>query len=428
MSRLTTQELVSSVILVPSFYGFMAWTTALLFYLMRLIEWYDSPPGAVVLYCIVSLAFATSMLFFLKAYALTRYETEFDYEAKRVKNERYIFQVSRLVLWSLHIIGFIGLAIHFSRVVDSLAGIGGLFLAIFEDSYLIRQTEVEPLGIYIGYFGWLAIPLTILSWRIEPKGMRLLMVAVVIQFLLNMLFIDRTRPTWLLFVSFVIWFPFTKHLQLRALLLRSLSVAVAGIALFFAIGYWVGKRGGWFDYYGYVKVGNDVALIYYYLTGGFAHFDSLYDSTYQFFFVPERTFYPLFKLGHMLGITNAPPPQVLEFIEAPFPTNVGTMLEPLYSDGGMLFVAFGILGASFVVDYVGLICLRAKNAFCLVFWANLCMVSLLAFFVPKQNATQVWLFGTIALLGFLATRFGHRSKDPIVGFREQHFAIVRNRK
>ena len=406
---LTRQQIFSSLILVPSFYGFVAWSGCLALYSLRLIDWFESPPGTMWIYITVALAFGTSAILHAKAYATTKFQPEFDFTRLRLDNVRSPFLLARPFLWTLHILGFIGLFLHFSQVVTSLSSMGGLIAALFEDSQLIRKTNVDPFGIHISYFGWIAIPLTILAWRIDRRGIALLLIATAVQFLANIMFIDRTRPIWLILASLIICLPFAKQLRLRAIFARSLVVVTLLVGLFLVIGFWIGKRGGWFDAYGHVSIGNEFALIYYYLTGGFAYFDVLFDTTYDFTYLPERTLYPLFKIGELLGISSPPPPQILQFIDAPFPTNTGTMLEPLYSDGGLLFVVFGTIGATFVVDFVGLICLRARNAFCLVFWANLCVVSFLAYFVPKQNSTQVWLFGSLALMGFLMARFGRRS-------------------
>jgi oligosaccharide repeat unit polymerase len=406
--RPTRLQIVSSLILVPSFYGFVAWTIALALYSLRLLDWFESPPGAMLIYIGVAIAFGASALLHAKPYAKAKLQPEFDYVRLHLDNERSVFLISRAFLWALHALGFVGLYLHFSQVVTSLSSMGGLITALFQQSHLIRQTEVDPSGIYISYFGWLAIPLTVLAWRIDRRGMALLLVATAVQFLANMMFIDRTRPIWLLLASAIIWLPFAKQLRLRTIFFRALVAAALILVLFLAIGFWVGKRGEWFDAYGYVSISNELALIYYYLTGGFAYFDVLFDTAYEYSFLPERTLYPLFKVAEVLGIATPPPSQILQFIDAPFPTNVGTMLEPLYSDGGLLFVVLGTIGATFLVDFVGLVCLRAKNAFCLVFWANLCIVSFLAFFVPKQNATQVWLFAALALVGLLVTRFRRR--------------------
>ncbi|MCA3025098.1 MAG: oligosaccharide repeat unit polymerase [Rhodocyclaceae bacterium] len=408
------QQVLSSLILVPSFYGFVAWSFCLALYSLRLIDWYESPPGAMWLYVGVALAFGTSSIVYAKAYAITKHSPEFDYTRRHMESDRSVFLLSRVSLWALHILGFIGLYLHFSQVVTSLSSMGGLVAALLGDSQLIRKTDVDPSGIHVSYFGWLAIPLTVLAWRIDRRGMALLLVAAALQFLANMMFIDRTRPTWLILATLIIWLPFAKELPLRSIMGRSVVVVLLLVGLFLLIGYWIGKRGGWFDAYGHVSISNDLALIYYYLTGGFAYFDILFDTIHDFAYVPERTLYPLFKFGEMLGLTAPPPSQILPFIDAPFPTNTGTMLEPLFADGGLLFVFFGTIGATFVVDFVGLLCLRAKNAFCLVFWANLCVVSCLAYFVPKQNSTQVWLFAAIALVGFLVVRFRGRSQHLFI--------------
>ena len=57
----------------------------------------------------------------------------------------------------------------------------------------------------------------------------------------------------------------------------------------------------------------------------------------------------------MVGLATEPPPQILPVLDIPFPANVATFLEPLYSDGGLVFVLSGILVATFGVDSLALL-------------------------------------------------------------------------
>ena len=323
------------------------------------------------------------------------------------------FELPNSVLIALHALGLFGLTLHFKEVANSLSSFQLLLLALVTDSHLIRQAEVELIGIYFSYFGWIAIPLSILSWRVNPNGKKLILLLTLLQFILNLGFIDRTRPIWLIFISIVIWFPFRKPIKLKSIITYGALGASSAVAVFFAIGFWIGKTGAWFDQYDNVTVSNEVAILYYYLTGGYAYFDEIFMTSSKFDYLPVRTFYPLSKiLEKTMLISTQTPSQILDFLDIPYPTNVATFLYPLYQDGGLIFCIAGVIGATFIVDRIGYLCLRSMDPFCVFLWANLCLSSLLAFFVPKQNATQLWMFAFIALISFLIRSFKYSASRP----------------
>jgi hypothetical protein len=307
------------------------------------------------------------------------------------------WHLSLTTLWALHLVGFIGLGLYLREILDLFEGVGGLVDTLFGESYLIRQAETELTGIYFSYFGWMAIPLTVMYWRLNGRPGPLLLAAFVLQCAGNLLFIDRTRPIWLVFVSVLIVFPFVRQMGFRQLALRGIAIALFGVAAFYAIGFWVGKTGEGFSFYGFVGVQQEYAILYYYFTSGFAYFEAILAASPGVDYLPQRTLYPLFKALSMLGFAEDPPLQVLPFIETPFPANVGTFLEPYFSDGGMPYLAIGVLLSTLGTDLVALLFLRNANPFALYCWANFCFASFISFFVPKLVSTPIWLFVTVAL-------------------------------
>lgn len=387
----------STWLFIPSAWGLAGWSVTLLLYRMRLIDWYPSNDAVLPIFAGVLLAFAASAIAFRGAYAdtLDRIGLQVAEIAWRPVGERP-WHIPDAALWVLHLIGFAGLGLYLREILEIFDGFAGLVGTLFSDSHLIRQADTELVGIYLSYFGWMAIPLTAMRWKIDGRPPKLLVAAAVLQVVGNLLYIDRTRPIWIMFVSVLVIFPFVRGFALRQLAARAIAVAVFGIAAFYAIGYWVGKTGEGFFYYGHVGVSQEVAILYYYLTSGFAYFEAIVDSAPIVDYVPQRTLYPLFKMCALLGMCDDPPSQILPFLETPFPANVGTFLEPLYSDGGMPYLWAGILASSFGVDMVALRMLRSTNPYALFCWANLCFVSFISFFVPKIASTPVWLFVFIA--------------------------------
>ncbi|MBL0141420.1 MAG: oligosaccharide repeat unit polymerase [Betaproteobacteria bacterium] len=390
---------LSTLLFIPSAYGFVAWGVTLLLYSMRWIDWHPSGDEATPIFAVVMLAFAASATVFFVSYS--RAVSAVGTLAATIDTLPHAarpWHIPDAALWFLQLVGLFGLGMYLREILEIFEGFSGLLATLVSESSLVRQAETGLVAIYLSYFGWMAIPLTILRWRIDGRPPRLLLVATALQIAGNLLYIDRTRPVWIMFVAVLVIFPFVQGLSPRRLAFRALTVAALAIAAFYAIGLWVGKTGEGFSYYGHVGVNPDVANLYYYLTSGFSYFEALLETAPAHDFVPQRSLYPLFKMGAMLGFWDDPPSQVLPFVETPFPANVGTFLEPMYSDGGLAFVWVGIAVSSFGVDYLALWMLRSTNPYALFCWANLCFVSFISFFVPKLVSTPIWLFLFIAAL------------------------------
>lgn len=104
-----------------------------------------------------------------------------------------------------------------------------------------------------------------------------------------------------------------------------------------------------------------------------------------------RLIYPIGKALQQIGMDLYVPPQVLPFYHVPFPTNVGTYMEPAYSDAGAPGLVLFILFHSFALNYACLQCLKSNNSIPPVLWAAICFSGALAFFTPKINTTFIYL-------------------------------------
>jgi hypothetical protein len=177
-------------------------------------------------------------------------------------------------------------------------------------------------------------------------------------------------------------------------------VGVAGLAfvgIFLGIAAWVGKvvSEGQF---GESPLPPFAQNIYVYGTSGFAYFNRLLETQDAVTYVPERVLYPAFKVLAGLGLSAPPPSQINEFFYMPFPTNIGTFLEPFYRDGGRLFLILGIILQSFGLDLAGYAFLRSGRPTARFAWANVCFVAFIGFVTPKLTNFPVWLFTIVGIV------------------------------
>lgn len=175
--------------------------------------------------------------------------------------------------------------------------------------------------------------------------------------------------------------------------------------IFNIIGIWVGKISFEGD-----SFSRDTILppflqsFYYYSTSGFAYLNELIgDDMYTG--EPIRIFNPIYKLLNMMGITNVDiPDTILDFITVTSDgnvTNVGTFLEPFWSDGGILYVLIGVIVHSFFFDLLGCLYLKINNGISFYAWSFLCFTNLFICFAPRYNTMYFYIF---LLLPFLLGR------------------------
>jgi oligosaccharide repeat unit polymerase len=375
----------------PSFYGAAGFGVAYSLYLMPILR-YDQGSALLHFLCLLVIAsYLSSSVIFSSLYARSLTDKSRQGE---------IEQIDKAVPYVLHLVGFLGLALYIRDLLHELGSFSALVLVLLNSPHEIRQARVESIGTQLSYFGWLGIFITPFV-KSRSKGLK---TVAVVQVLLNLLYIDRTRPMWILFILGLVIFLESgdgRTWKSRAVLIKGILGISVFISLFFLIGSFVGKVGsGLAD----DREGGFTGLaysLYFYITSSFGYFDQVLAQNPDPIGVAGRLLYPLYRVLESLSIAHGPPSQILEFKSAPYLTNVGTFLEPFYMEGGLLGVVLGIILYSFVFDIIGLVLLNSRRAFGIVAWANLCFCTGISFFVPKSVTTAFWLiflFGAVSAL------------------------------
>lgn len=377
---------MNGAIFTPSFYGLCTWTVAYLFYVSDLLPWESAALEVHMIFILQMILFFAATLLFSKYFAV----------AKQTGRSLCMLRIpSVLVVVSLHTIGFAGIAKFILDFSPNL--IDGFFASLLDDSSQIRAlgAEMTSVGTQLSYFGWLAIGISVCSKKINWW----LIFLSIIQFFLNFVFIDRTRPVWILFAGFLCLVWTRKDLDGWRVFQYLALLGISFILLFVAVAFWSGKTGdGLFDN----NVNPLIGSIYLYLTAGFAYFGHMLQMELPpEYLVPERIFAPVLTVLAQLGLSAPPPAQILDFYEMPYPSNVGTFLEPFYRDGGWEFLLVGILIYSFGFNLFGLWLLRSRNALAVYAWATLCFCNFIGFFTPKIGNFPVWFFVIIGVVAAL---------------------------
>ncbi len=385
--------------LVPSFFGAVTWGFWLVLYHARLISWEPSHPQAVALFWTVESCYLGSLLLFtplMWRWVVAPAAPERAETAGQEGIDR------RLLLMVCHLVGFVGVATVVIDLAPHFGGLSGFLHRLASDPMGIKfqGQETASVGTQISYFGWVAIALSVFEHTRTPLSKPWIGLAF-LQLLGNLVFIDRTRPMWIIFTAVLMVLPTAR---LRPTVGKSLRIgllaAAAAVALFVAVGQFIGKVYGE-ELLGRSALPPALQTTYFYGTCGFAYFNEVVGTEQGGSALPERTLYPLMETLSRVGFGGAPPDQVNEFYRVPFPTNVGTALEPFYRDGGLAFTLLGIVLITFGVDLAGLVYLRMRSGMAVFAWANLCFASFMAFFTPKLNNTPLWLFCGLGLVGGL---------------------------
>lgn len=313
----------------------------------------------------------------------------------------------------MHLAGFLGICLYVWDFSRGFGGIGGFFETFLFEAFRIRQyaEQQSSAGVQLSYFGWVAIVLSPIAFRCSKIGMAFWLIVIgFIQYAANFLFIDRTRPIWiLLMLVMVVGWAYRDRLSLKVLMKNALLIPLVGIGMFGLIGFFVGKvnsdEGLWLA---------TVESAYYYITSGFAYLNFIisYENVVEISFV--RTLAPLVNFFAVLGLAEPAPSTILPFYDIPTSTNVGTSLEPFFRDGGYGYLLFGCLAGSFVLDSISLLCLRAKTMFSIHFWACAVFVSATSFFVQKLGNLSVWIFLFCACVSMFAASIRTRSRSVIL--------------
>lgn len=390
---------LTTLLLMPSFYGAVAWTVWLALYQARLIAW-DPPPGlADALYVLVASFYVASMVLWYRRYR--EWQSQNDEDLLVGTRGTPAAPDARVYLALLHALGFLGWVVYTRDFATALGGLRTFGELLLGASWVIRrQTEAtSSVGLQLIYFGWIAVALTCYEFRRGRIG-RLWLALAAAQFAANFLYIARTGPVTILFTSGVLALVAVPTRRSRRLVLRAVSLLVVLALIFVLIANWIGKVAVEGQYRA-TPLPLWAQNLYYYGTSGFAYFSHLIGAQEPIAYVPERALYPALKLLAALGVAAPPPSQLNEYFSVPFATNVGTFLEPFYRDGGLAFACAAIVVHSFGLDMLGLALLRSGRRLALFAWANLCFVTFIGFFTPKITGFPTWLFTGLAVVAVL---------------------------
>lgn len=367
--------------LIPSSYGVLIWAILLIVVNFTAVK---VQPEAFALFIYVVFCFIFSNVITGHLFSKVDFKN-LGLEVKVKKLDVNLFVASA-------VIGFLGLFLYARDFGAELGGIAAFFYTFFDAPLEIRglAQEVRSNGFQVSYFSWIFIFYCVYFYGLGVFKTRLSKLLAIIcgfaAFFLNLMFIDRTRPITI-FVASALILLFINLYKIKNASKIIFYLLLSPFAIFIAQAIFTKKYDADEGLFGNVVV---------YVFGGFGYFSALlYDvnPSYEF----TRTFLPISKILEGLGIIENVPSQVLDFKDVPFSTNVGTFLEPLLSDGGPVYVILMAPILIFMVDYWALRSLTYRTIFGVIFWANLILLTMLSFFVPKYNATYIYLFAIIFL-------------------------------
>lgn len=364
------------IALIPSVYSIAVWV-ALLFLLSLKIINVNISITACAIYGYTILCFILS--------AFINYHLASEIVVWNISGNIKYNAIDKGMLILFVIVGSYGV---YKYILDFTQLLGGesFFLIFFINPLRIRELAAEEtsIGFQLSYFTWPILPYCLLLLKKSSNSISkrlVLIVGIVLCFFANLLFIDRTRPV-LLLITGVLTYMIIFNNKIKNPLRILLIVAVGPMVIFFGQALFTSK------YDSGDGIFNNFLV---YLLGSFGYFSEALDDQVRGFTL-ENTLMPAYKILSMIGFISPPPPQILEFKNIPFATNVGTFLQPLVADGGWLFVVFLMPMLVFFLDKIALSALKNNKLFGIFIWSNIVAASLLSFFVPKYNSTYFYLF------------------------------------
>ncbi len=369
---------VGWIFCVPSFWGVMTWSVTSVLYLFGPLDWQRPTLIGYLLLLCMGFAFLISILL------LAPYYKKIVYSENRNFPD---LKISTIVF--LHVLGYGG-AILFVFDVQASSQLDASFMqALLDDPLSIRKASLFGIerGIYIGYFGWLACLLSGVKIAKGGRWTLLLLLLVILQVFFELVFLNKTRPLAVIVLAvFGYLLAVGEKISVQKAFLYLLGVALA-FSIFFVA--WSAQTGKVWSQG--TSLPPAVETLFLYLTAGYPYVIHVVETEDGGGYLPVRVFRSFFTLMSILFGTQLPPSAVLPFYELPYPTNVGTALEPFYRDAGAVGLAGGFFFLSFIVDYLALLALRYGRVagFCLA--TILCLASASAFFVSKINTGPVLL-------------------------------------
>jgi oligosaccharide repeat unit polymerase len=375
---------------IPSFYGFV---TILFTYLIFLLDVIDYNPISfsthfIIIFSIFSFFISTILYYNLNKIFIL------NFNVTKVKIDTGIL----IILYS---IGYLGVYLYLNEYFSYYGGYLNYFLVLFSDtSSELRsngQIASESIGIQLTYAGWIAIGITFFH-LINNRISKLWMIPLIITFICNLFFIDRTRPMWiLLIVLYILFCSIQKRIKLSRLLISSFISIFSFLLIFIFIGNIAGKTTEVKQYKGW-DISPNAQNIVFYLTSSYVYLDYIINNEnpqYEF----DRTINPALKLLKAVGLTEKEPSsRINEFYGNPYQTNVGTFLEPFYRDFGLLFMLFAVFIHSIFLNHVAFYFLKLGTPYSLFLVSNICIIDFFSFFTPKLNNFPIWFFFS---LGFM---------------------------
>lgn len=388
-------ENVKYLFYLPSFYGLISLSSTYFIYNLQIIDFGPLSLMSHVIILFSILAFLISTFFYYKLYKST---------LRNISIESTFY--SKIKLSLLYFIGFIGVILFLREYFEFYGGATNYFFVLFsESSTELRINSIiasESIGIQLTYLGWIALGLNTVYF-VKNKISKLWLIPFCLTFLSNLLFIDRTRPMWLILIIVLIILALKVNVFTLKRLVKGLIITIIiFLVLFLAIGKLAGKSNEEKLYRGW-DVSSNTQNVVFYLTSSFHYLDYIINKkepAYQF----DRTIYPALKTLNLAGfIENQPTSLINEFYGSPYQTNVGTFLEPFYNDYGIPYMLFGIILHSFFLNYIAIFFFKRKNAFSMFVAVNICIVDFFIFFTPKINNFPVWLFLFLGYILFFKT-------------------------
>lgn len=365
-----------SSFLVPSTYGVISWIIVIIFVIFDPVGMYPiSLYGwLIIVYTILVFAFFT-----------ITYHNKFT----RIKIKEILLpsraDTSLFILST--IIGTIGLFIYTKNILSYYGNASSLLHIIYNSALQIRgdAEEFSSLAVQLSYFSWISIfigSMLYTTQNIKPKYKIIILSIILLETCLNLLFIDRTRPVWILF-TVGMGFIFSKPVNIKSLR----KIIVCGVAfpliIFVTFSIFVQKYNEDYGIFGTMIA---------YIISGPGYLDSLLNDSFNIHtYELTRTFFPVSKALHSLGILSEIPKHVLENRYIPFPTNVGTIHEPYLSDGGLAYLILIFPVLVLFINHIAYIAYKSRTLIGIFLWANCTFVITISFFVPKFNSTPFYI-------------------------------------
>jgi oligosaccharide repeat unit polymerase len=376
------------ILLIPSFYGLISFLSIGILLLLQPIKIYYSLE-LFIAYIYILIIFSLSLLF--------NYSILDNNIFEKIKSRLEFSKLDKLFLIVSIIIGFYGIFLYIIDFSVFFGGVTQFFIVAYDDILKIREVQATEtsLGFQLSYFSWIALMylyyILISSRRGFIKNIGILTILILI-FILNLLFSDRTRPI-LLFFSMSMIYIIVNHREIKSVLKLLLFVSLVPLAIFITLALFTGK----YD----VESGVFNNMLAYLLGGSGYLSEMLGEAKFWDFGFPVNSLYPIAKLFYIFDILEYLPSLNLEFKSVPFETNVGTMMAPLILDGGILMLVLATPIIIFLIDRIALVCLESCTLLGVFTWAIFVFNDIFAPISPKFNNFYMYFFVGIYFLSRL---------------------------